>query len=130
MKSRITHPELSQPSSFVSSAVACDGWLTISGQGPLSMATKAVVSGTIEEETLLTLKNLEQILLAAGCSRNDVVRCTCYIADLADFAGFNTTYADFFKAEVPPARTTVQTGLLNGIKVEIDAIARCTINKE
>lgn len=94
------------------------------------MVTKAVVPGTIEEETQLTLQIIDEILVAAGCTREDVVRCTCYLADLADFPEFNSTYAAFFASEVPPARATVQAQLLNGIKVEIDAIARCPVESE
>jgi len=102
-----------------------DGWLFVSGQGPLDMTTKAVVSGTIAEETQLTLDNIGVILEQAGCTRDDVVKCTCYLADLRDFAEFDKAYGEYFKSDVPPARATVQAGLLNGIKVEIDAIARC-----
>ena len=124
MKTRIYHPEIKNPSSHISSAVACDGWLYVSGQGPLKIATREVVRGTIEEETLLTLQHIETLLKEAGCSRADVVKCVCYLGDLEDFAGFDATYRDFFAGEIPPVRTTVQASLLRGIKIEIDAVAR------
>jgi 2-iminobutanoate/2-iminopropanoate deaminase len=124
MKQRILHPESRTLSPHISSAVACDGWLHLSGQGPLDIATREVVRGTIEEETRLTLRHIDSLLKAAGCSREDVVKCVCYLGDLSDFAGFDAEYREFFSGEVPPARTTVQTPLLRDIKVEIDAVAR------
>lgn len=100
-----------------------DGWLYVSGQGPLDLKTGKVVSGTIEEETSLVLSHIGKILNAAGCGFDDVVKCTCHLADIKDFDGFNRAYAAFFPG-VRPARTTVQSVLWGGIKVEIDAIAR------
>lgn len=107
----------------MSAGVVAGGFLFVSGQGPLDLTTRTPVRGSIEEETLMTLQHIEKILRAAGCSRENVVKCTCYLADLADFEGFNTTYRDFFSGDTPPARTTVQAPLLAGIRVEIDAIA-------
>lgn len=122
-KKAYKHPQTTREGPF-SSAVECDGWLYVSGQGPLDIANMTVIRGTIQEETLLTLEHIEKILKEAGCTRNDVVKCTCHITDYADFAGFNEAYAQFFSEGVKPARTTVQSVLWNNIKVEIDVIAR------
>jgi 2-iminobutanoate/2-iminopropanoate deaminase len=103
--------------------VACDGWLFVSGRGPLKTKTGQGVSGTIEEETKLSLVRPGAILKAAGRSFDDVVKCTCHLADIGDFDRLNATYAAFFPG-IRPARTTVQSGLGGGIMVEIDAIAR------
>jgi len=125
MKTRILHPaSLRPPSPHISAGVLCDGFLFVSGQGPLDMSDRRIVPGTIEEETLRTLENIDAIVSAAGGSRKDVVKCTCYIADLSLFPGFDRTYREFFSSDLPPARTTSQAGLLGGILVEIDAIAR------
>jgi len=124
MKKRVNHPEISQPSPHVSAAVVVDGWVFVSGQGPLDMATRKVVPETIEDETEMTIRNIEAILKEAGCSLRDVVKCNCYLSDLRDFSGFNAKYEELFSSVVPPARTTVASQLLNGIKVEINAIAR------
>ncbi|HXG23666.1 MAG TPA: RidA family protein, partial [Chthonomonadales bacterium] len=59
----------------------------------------------------------------AGCTRDDVVKCTVYLADIRDFDRYNKVYAEFFTG-VRPARTTVQSVLWGGIKIEIDAIAK------
>ena len=124
MKTRIFHPKNPHSSLPFSAAVKSGNLLFVSGQGPLDIATKKVIQGTIEEETILTIKNIEEILQAAGSSLNDIVRCTCYLADLDDFDAFHHTYSRFFSMDVPPARTTVQAKLLRGIKIEIDAIAQ------
>ncbi len=122
-KQAIKHPDRAASTGAYTDGVLLDGWLYISGQGPLDLKTGAVVRGTIEEETRLTLSHIGKILEAAGCTFDDVVKCTCHLADIADFDRFNGVYAEFFTG-VRPARTTVESVLGDGIKVEIDAIAR------
>jgi 2-iminobutanoate/2-iminopropanoate deaminase len=123
-KQEIFHPDRPDTSRLpYSSGVVCDGWLYVSGQGPLNLVTMEVVGETIEEQTSLTLRHIEQILQNAGCSFDDVVKCTCYISDMDEFDAFSRTYRDFFQG-IRPARTTVQARLWGGIKVEIDAVAR------
>lgn len=122
MKTEIKHPDKQASTGAYSAGIEMDGWLFVSGQGPLDMKTGEVVSGTIEEETRLTMQHIGKILAAAGCTFADVVRCGCHLADINDFDRFNATYAEFFSGTFP-ARTTVQSGL-SGIKVEIDCIAR------
>ena len=87
-----------------------------------------MVEGSIEEQTRLTLQHAGKILQAGGCSFDDVVKCTCHLSSIADFDRFNGVYAEFFKG-IKPARTTVQSVLWGGIKVEIDAIARISEKK-
>jgi len=122
-KIEIKHPDKKVSTGAYSAGVLADGWLYVSGQGPLDLKTGQVVSGTIEEETRLTLQHVGKILEAAGCTFDDVVKCTCHLQDIKDFDRFNAVYAEFFKG-VRPARTTVQSVLAMGIKVEIDAIAK------
>jgi len=122
-KREIKHPDKLVSTGSYSAGIQIDGWLFISGQGPLDLRTGEVVRGSIEDETRLTLSHIEKILEAAGNSFEDVVKCTCHLADIRDFDGFDRVYSKFFSG-VRPARTTVQSVLWNGIKVEIDAIAR------
>jgi 2-iminobutanoate/2-iminopropanoate deaminase len=89
----------------------------------MDLKTGQVLHGSIQEETKTTLAHIDKILRAAGCTPQDVVKCTCHLADIKDFDGFNDVYAEYFQG-VRPARTTVQSVLWGGIKVEIDAIAR------
>jgi 2-iminobutanoate/2-iminopropanoate deaminase len=124
-KREIKHPEKEKSTGAYSAAVEIDGWVYVSGQGPLDAKTAQPVRGTIEEETNLTLSHVQKILIAAGCSLDDVVKCTVHLADIEDFDRFNASYRAFFKdVAVLPARTTVQSVLWNSIKIEIDCIAR------
>jgi 2-iminobutanoate/2-iminopropanoate deaminase len=122
-KVEIKHPDKKVSTGAYSAGVLVDGWLYISGQGPLDLKTGEVVAGTVEEETRLTLNHIGKVLEAAGCTFDDVVKCTCHLRDIQDFDRFNTVYAEFFPG-VRPVRTTVQSVLWGGIKVEIDAVAR------
>ena len=123
-KIEIRHPDKPASAGPVSAGVLCDGWLFVSGQTPADPRTGKVTGTTIEEQTRATLGNIDKILKAGGCSRQDVVKCGCHLADMKDFERFSRTYAEFFSGSpVMPARITVQSGMA-GILVEIDAIAR------
>jgi 2-iminobutanoate/2-iminopropanoate deaminase len=122
-KKEIKHPDKLVNTGAYSAGVLIDGWLYISGQGPLDLGTGDVKSGSIEEETALTLSHIKKIVEAAGGSIDDVVKCTVHLSDIQSFDRFNEVYETFFLG-IKPARTTVQSGLSDGIKIEIDAIAR------
>ena len=119
----VKNPKRKAGTGAYSDGLLIDGWLYTAGQGPIDLETGAAVAGTIEEEVRLTLDNLGDVLKAGGCSFADVVRCTCHLARIEDFDRFNAVYSEYFKG-VRPTRTTVQSVLGLGIKVEIDAIAR------
>ncbi|WP_407429240.1 RidA family protein [Arcticibacter sp.] len=124
-KVKIDHPNRDE--NFVSGAFS-DGLkagelLFVSGQGPVDFKTSTFVLGTIEEETRLTLNNIKAIIENAGGTMDSVVKCTVHLKDIADFDAFNKVYSEYFSG-VKPARTTVQSVLVEGIKVEIDCIAR------
>lgn len=122
-KIEIKHPDKSVVTGAYSAGILVDGWLFISGQGPLDLGTGEVVQGTVEEETRLTLSHIQKIIEAAGGGMADIVKCTVHLSDINDFERYNTAYSSFFPG-IKPARTTVQSVLSDGIKVEIDAIAR------
>jgi 2-iminobutanoate/2-iminopropanoate deaminase len=123
MKREIKHPDKVASTGSYSAGILCDDWLFISGHAAQDLASGKVVHGTIEEETRLTLSHVGKVLAQAGCTFEDVVKCTCHLADINDFERFDQAYREFFTG-VKPARTTVQSVLGGGIKVEIDAIAR------
>ncbi|MFM2081100.1 MAG: hypothetical protein RLZZ219_1782 [Cyanobacteriota bacterium] len=106
-------------------AVKAGGMLFCSGQIALDPATGAMVGdGDVEAETHQVLANLRAVLEAAGCTPQQVVRTTVFLADLADFARVNAIYADMFGAGVSPARACVEVAALpKGARVEIDCIA-------
>ena len=124
-KIQVHHPDVKEGFSTgaYSSGIIVDGWLYVSGQGPVDYAKGEFVLGTIESETHLTLQNVGRILEAAGCTFNDVVKSTVHLADINDFGVYNQIYASYFPG-IKPARTTVQSVLGNGIKVEIDVVAK------
>ena len=106
-----------------SQAVKAGGFVFCSGQIPLDPETGRLVLADIREQTRRVLRNLEQVLLAAGSSLDQVVKTTVYLRDLGEFAAMNEVYAQFFAAR-PPARATVEVRRLpREVGVEIDAIA-------
>jgi 2-iminobutanoate/2-iminopropanoate deaminase len=93
-----------------------------SGQIPLSAETGEVVGVTAAEQTERVIKNLKAVLEAAGSSLGQVVKTTCFLADMGDFAIFNEVYAKHFTGK--PARSTVAVKQLpKNVLVEIEAIA-------
>jgi 2-iminobutanoate/2-iminopropanoate deaminase len=95
----------------------------LSGQIPLDPATMELVPGDVAAQAEQVMKNLGAVLAAAGLDFSHVVRCTIYLADMADFTRVNEVYGRYFPSQ-PPARVTIQAaGLPRGARVEIDAIA-------
>lgn len=124
-KKKVIHP-MRKPG-FVTGAysdgVISGDLLFVSGQASVDFATSEFVLGTIEEETHRTLNNVKRIIEEAGATMDDVLKCTVHLADINDFAVYNEIYDQYFSG-VKPARTTVQSVLAEGLKVEIDAIVR------
>ncbi|GLS82039.1 RidA family protein [Paraferrimonas haliotis] len=99
-----------------------NGVLYTSGQIPLDPSTGKMVSEDITEQSQQVMKNLVAIIEAAGASVDDVIKTTCFLADINDFAAFNKVYAEAFGA-VYPARSCFQVGALPlAAKVEVEAI--------
>jgi len=111
------------PVASYSQAVRAGDFVFCSGQIPIDPATHELVEGDIQRQTARVLDNLGAVLGSAGLTHEDIVKCTVFLADLADFASFDMTYAAYFR-DRPPARATVQVaGLPRGARVEIEAIA-------
>jgi len=106
-----------------SQAVQVGDMLYTSGQ--IALNTKGeMVSEDIHEQTHQVLKNLGEILSAAGASYNDVIKTTIFLVDMDDFLSVNTVYAEYF-GEHKPARATVAVKALpRDAKVEIECIAK------
>ena len=104
-------------------AKLCGDTLYTSGQLGLDPATGKLAEGGIEGQAHQSLKNLGAILKESGMDYSDVVKTTCFLADIKDFAAFNAIYAEYFKGEVP-ARSCFQVGALPmGALVEVEAVA-------
>ena len=94
-----------------------------SGQIPLDPVSMSVVGSDVVAQTEQVMKNLMAVLEAAGSNARQVLKTTCFLSDMADFAAFNEVYARYF-GETPPARSCVQAAALpRGVKVEVEAIA-------
>ena len=99
-----------------------NGLLFTSGQIPLDPATGEIVGTTIEEQTHQVMKNLGGLLEAAGISYQNVVKTTCFHADMNDFATFNAVYAQYMTEK--PARSCVAVKTLpKNVLCEVELIA-------
>jgi 2-iminobutanoate/2-iminopropanoate deaminase len=105
-----------------SQAYVAGDFLFTSGQGGLNPEDGTVVKGGIEAQAEQTMKNLGALFKEVGTDYTNVVKTTCFLADMSDFAAFNTVYAKFFTEK--PARTCVAVKSLPlGILCEVEATA-------
>ncbi len=106
-----------------SQAVLCGGMLYTSGQIALSPESGELVGENIAEQTEQIMKNLSAVLEAAGTSFQNVVKTTCFLADIADFAVFNEVYGKYITSA--PARSCVAVkSLPKGALAEVEVIAK------
>jgi len=106
-----------------SQAVKAGVFLYSAGQIPLR-PDGTMVEGSIAEQTEQVMSNLAAVLAAAGCGFEHVVKTTCFLTDMNDFAEFNGVYGARFGSN-PPARSTVAVrGLPKGASVEVELVAR------
>ena len=105
-----------------SQAVVTGNLVFTSGQIPINPATGNVEAVGIEAQTRQVMKNLGEVLKAAGSSFEKAVKTTCFLADIGDFAAFNGVYAEYFTSK--PARSCVAVkDLPKGVLVEVEVIA-------
>ena len=105
-----------------SQAIEVNGFIFASGQVPLCPKTGVVVGSDITEQATQTCENIKGLLAAAGVGFENVVKTTCFLAEMADFAAFNAVYAEYFVGK--PARSCVAVkSLPKGVLVEVEAVA-------
>ena len=105
-----------------SQAIICGGMVFTSGQIPINPASGNVEVTTIEGQAEQVMKNLGEVLKAAGTDFTKAVKTTCFLADMADFAAFNAVYAKYFTTN--PARSCVAVKTLpKNVLVEVEVIA-------
>lgn len=105
-----------------SQAVKSGGLLFCSGQISIDPATGGLTGDDIKSQTEQVMKNISAVLAAAGVTFSDVVKTTCFLADIEDFAKFNAVYAKYFTGK--PARSCVAAAALpKGALVEVEVIA-------
>jgi 2-iminobutanoate/2-iminopropanoate deaminase len=102
--------------------VRAGDFIYVSGQGPVDPTTDKLSPGDISHQTRLVLSNIKRILESCGAAMQDVVKCSVFLKEGAEFPAMNAVYAEFF-GENRPARTTVICGFVADIRVEIDCVA-------
>jgi 2-iminobutanoate/2-iminopropanoate deaminase len=123
VRNSVTSGNAPAPVGPYSQAIRAGGLVFCSGQIALDPATGTMVGGDVADQTRQVLRNLGEVLHAAGTSFEHVVRTTVYLADLEDFSRMNAVYGEFF-GNPAPARSTIQAARLpRDARVEIDAIA-------
>jgi 2-iminobutanoate/2-iminopropanoate deaminase len=105
-----------------SQAIICGNMLFTSGQIPINPATGNVEAEGITDQATQVVKNLSAVLAEAGTSFDKVVKTTCFLSDMADFAAFNAVYAEYFTSK--PARSCVAVKTLpKNVLCEVEVIA-------
>lgn len=106
-----------------SQAIESNGFIFTSGQVPIAPKEGKIVATTIEAQTEQVMQNLKAVLAQANVGFDRVIKTTCFLSDMNDFAAFNGVYAGYFP-ENPPARSCVQVAALPlGAMVEVEVIA-------
>ena len=106
-----------------SQAIEYNGMVYASGQIPVNPATGEVESDNIEGQADQSRKNVGAILKEAGLDYSNVIKTTCFLADIADFAKFNEVYSRYFKEEAPARSCVAVKDLPKGVLCEVEVIA-------
>src|SRR5688572_21184404 len=112
--------ELDRP---FSEAVRAGDFLFLSGQLGEVPATGKLAEGGLEAEARQTLNNVKNVLEAHGASLSDVVKCTVFLADIAEWPAFNAIYRQFFQKPYPARSALAASGLTMNARVELECIA-------
>ena len=124
MKTVIQTPKAPAPIGPYNQAILVDNTLYVSGQVALDPIKMELVNQNIETETTQVMKNLSEVLKAAGMDFANVVKTTIFLYDMRDFADVNEVYGSYFDHKIAPARETVQVAALpKNVRVEISVIA-------
>jgi len=111
-----------KPAGHYSQAIIHNNIVYVSGQLPIDPKTEEKRIGSIEEQTEQALKNVSEILKAAGCNLNRVIKTTVYVSDIKLWGRVNAVYSNFF-GDHRPARAVPTRDLHFGFQIEIEAIA-------
>ncbi len=106
-----------------SHAAEIDGLVFLSGQTPMIPGGTDLLDGDVTAQTRQVFANLDGVLEAAGLGRDDVVKCTVFLTDMADFAAMNAVYAEVFSPPFPARSTIGVAALPLGARVEIELVA-------
>jgi 2-iminobutanoate/2-iminopropanoate deaminase len=118
----ITSDKAPKPAGPYSPAVRWDRLVFTAGQVAIDPSIAKPVDGGIREQTRQVLINVQNVLQAAGTDLKHVLKTTCFLQDINDFAAFNEVYREFFPSD-QPARSTVEAGLVAPWVVEVEVVA-------
>ena len=119
---RILHQGAPSPRGPYSSVVRAGGFVFVSAVGAIGEDDK-LSPGDIQQQTRITLLNLQKLLADAGATLEDVVKCSVFLRDVKEFPLMNEVYAEFFGA-IKPARTTVEAAFFQAdMRVMLDCVA-------
>ena len=122
MKETVSTPNAPAAVGPYSQAVKAGGFIWCSGQIALDPASGVLAGSDITSQSEQVMKNISAVLAASGATLDDVVKTSCFLADINDFAAFNAVYAKYFTGR--PARSCVAvTALPKGALVEVEVIA-------
>lgn len=116
-------PNIPEPKGHYSQAVQFNDLIFVSGQLPLNPFTGEAVKGSIEDQTLQVLDNIETILRDAGSDRKKILKTTAYISDMSHWARVNEVYKKFFGKQKPARAVVPMKELHYGVLIEIEAVA-------
>ena len=105
-----------------SQAIICGNMVYTSGQIALSPETAALVGDNVTEQTEQVMKNLSAVLKEAGSDMKNIIKTTCFLSDIADFAAFNEVYGKYI-TEAPARSCVAAKDLPKGALVEVEVIA-------
>ena len=123
MKKIINSPKAPKALGPYSQAIEANGTLYISGQVPIDVNTGKIVEGGIKEQTEQVMKNIGYILEESGYTYADVVKSTCLLSDIANFAAMNEVYGKYYTSDCPARAAFAVKDLPAGALVEIETIA-------
>ncbi|MBL0082782.1 MAG: RidA family protein [Saprospiraceae bacterium] len=124
MKTIINSPNAPAPVGPYNQAVLAGNTLYVSGQIAIEPSTGVIVTESIEAETEQVLKNLQAVLVEAGMTFENIVKCSVFVTDMDMFARINVIYARYFEGILAPARELVQVAALpKYVNIEISCIA-------
>ena len=123
MREIISSKDAPQAIGPYSQAIKANGFIFCSGQIAIDPATQQLIGGDVAAQTDRVLRNLSEVLEAAGSGLGKAVRCTVFLKNMAEFTAMNEVYGKYFISS-PPARSTVEVARLpKDVLVEIDVIA-------
>ena len=125
MKQKIFSKNAPQPIGPYSQAIIANNMIYLSGQIAINPKTNLIVTDSIENETNMVLKNIQNILKKNHCSMNEIIKCTIFLSDMNLFEKVNKVYEKYFNSPYPARETVQVSGLPKNVNVEISVIAMC-----